>query len=61
MKPPFELSSNTFAVNLNTNVLKEAFPWGDLKGTVVDVGGGSGKVSIALAQVCLIFAVSIHR
>ncbi|KAH6883220.1 S-adenosyl-L-methionine-dependent methyltransferase [Alternaria rosae] len=37
-------------LNLNINVLKEAFPWGNLKGTVVDVGGGSGKVSITLAE-----------
>jgi hypothetical protein len=38
-------------VNLNIDALKGAFPWGTLKGTVVDVGGGSGKVSITLAQV----------
>ncbi|KAJ5096377.1 S-adenosyl-L-methionine-dependent methyltransferase [Penicillium alfredii] len=37
-------------LNLNINALKEAFPWKDLKGTVVDVGGGSGKVSITLAR-----------
>ncbi|KAI9752217.1 MAG: hypothetical protein M4579_005720 [Chaenotheca gracillima] len=37
-------------LNLNINALKEAFPWESLKGTVVDVGGGSGKVSITLAQ-----------
>ncbi|KAJ5201516.1 S-adenosyl-L-methionine-dependent methyltransferase [Penicillium cinerascens] len=37
-------------LNLNINALKEAFPWDELKGTVVDVGGGSGKVSITLAQ-----------
>jgi hypothetical protein len=37
-------------VNLNINALKEAFPWGDLEGTVVDVGGGSGKVAITLAE-----------
>jgi 16S rRNA G1207 methylase RsmC len=39
------------AVNLNYNALTKAFPWENLKGTVVDVGGGSGKVSITLAQV----------
>ncbi len=38
-------------MNLNYNALKDSFPWGDLNGTVVDVGGGSGKVSITLAQV----------
>ncbi|CEJ86575.1 Putative O-methyltransferase [[Torrubiella] hemipterigena] len=37
-------------LNLNINALRDAFPWGTLKGTVVDVGGGSGKVSITLAQ-----------
>ncbi|KAH8728602.1 O-methyltransferase-domain-containing protein [Phaeosphaeriaceae sp. PMI808] len=37
-------------LNLNLNALQEAFPWGKLKGTVVDVGGGSGKVSITLAK-----------
>ncbi|KAI1144405.1 O-methyltransferase [Hypoxylon sp. FL0543] len=30
--------------------LKDDFPWGSLQGTVVDVGGGSGHVSIALAR-----------
>ena len=38
-------------VNLNYNALKEAYPWGNLKGTVVDIGGGSGIVSITLAKV----------
>lgn len=38
-------------MNLNINALKEAFPWNELKGTVVDVGGGSGKVSVTLAEV----------
>ncbi|KAF2826265.1 O-methyltransferase [Ophiobolus disseminans] len=37
-------------MNLNLNALKDAFPWGKLNGTVVDVGGGSGKVAITLAQ-----------
>lgn len=31
--------------------LRDNFPWGNLKGTVVDIGGGSGHVSIILAQV----------
>ncbi|KAI8623622.1 O-methyltransferase [Xylariaceae sp. FL1651] len=30
--------------------LRDYFPWNSLKGTVVDVGGGSGHVSIALAR-----------
>ncbi|RYP28273.1 hypothetical protein DL767_007293 [Monosporascus sp. MG133] len=30
--------------------LRDNFPWADLKGTVVDIGGGSGHVSIILAQ-----------
>ncbi|CAI7591018.1 unnamed protein product [Penicillium glandicola] len=37
-------------LSLNLNSLKESFPWSEIKGTVVDVGGGSGKVSITLAQ-----------
>jgi predicted RNA methylase len=46
-----DLLANAFAVNLNLDALREAYSWGQLKGTVVDVGGGSGKVSITLAQV----------
>lgn len=30
--------------------LKDGFPWGNLQGTVVDVGGGSGHISISLAR-----------
>ncbi|RYP52771.1 hypothetical protein DL768_002122 [Monosporascus sp. mg162] len=30
--------------------VKGGFPWGNLQGTVLDVGGGSGHVSMALAQ-----------
>ncbi|KAF7538401.1 hypothetical protein G7054_g2976 [Neopestalotiopsis clavispora] len=30
--------------------LRDYFPWSKLSGTVVDVGGGSGHVSIALAE-----------
>ncbi|KAF5496807.1 O-methyltransferase sol2 [Colletotrichum siamense] len=37
-------------LNLNIDALKDSFPWGNLNGTVVDVGGGSGKVSITLAK-----------
>lgn len=33
------------------NELRDCFPWGSLKGKVVDVGGGSGHISIALARV----------
>ena len=49
-EPAFRPNTDVLLVNLNINVLKEAFPWGNLKGTVVDVGGGSGKVSITLAE-----------
>lgn len=31
--------------------LRDNFPWQSLNGTVVDIGGGSGRVSIILAQV----------
>ncbi|ROV86719.1 hypothetical protein VMCG_10942 [Cytospora schulzeri] len=30
--------------------LRDCFDWGDLKGPVVDVGGGSGHISISLAR-----------
>jgi len=30
--------------------LRDCFPWGDINGTVVDVGGGSGHISMALAR-----------
>lgn len=33
------------------NELRDSFPWGELTGTIVDVGGGSGHISIALAKV----------
>ncbi|KAK7734289.1 hypothetical protein SLS53_007939 [Cytospora paraplurivora] len=32
------------------NELRDSFPWDTLNGTVVDVGGGSGHISIALAR-----------
>lgn len=32
--------------------LRDSYPWAGLKdGTVVDIGGGSGHISIALAKV----------
>ncbi|KAI1126738.1 S-adenosyl-L-methionine-dependent methyltransferase [Nemania abortiva] len=34
----------------HTTELREFFPWGELKGTIVDVGGGSGHISIYLAE-----------
>lgn len=33
--------------------LRDNFPWADLKGTVVDIGGGSGHVAIILARVSI--------
>lgn len=41
-----EIAANGFLGNL-----RHWFPWESLEGTVVDVGGGSGHVSIALAKV----------
>ena len=37
-------------VDRKPSVLADLYPWGDLKGTVVDVGGGSGHVAITLAH-----------
>ena len=40
-------------VDRQISELRECFPWDSLKNrTVVDVGGGSGHVSIYLASVC---------
>lgn len=41
------------AVDRQTKQLNEEFDWAKIKGTVVDVGGGSGHVSLSLAQVCI--------
>jgi tRNA A58 N-methylase Trm61 len=38
--------------------LRDCFPWGDINGTVVDVGGGSGHISMALARVSFSFLAS---
>ncbi|KAI0535678.1 S-adenosyl-L-methionine-dependent methyltransferase [Xylaria digitata] len=32
------------------NELRDCFPWGNLRGTVVDIGGGSGHISMTLAK-----------
>ena len=37
-------------VDRKPGTLSDIFPWDTLSGTVVDVGGGSGHVSIALAR-----------
>ncbi|KAL8856459.1 MAG: hypothetical protein Q9178_006929 [Gyalolechia marmorata] len=34
----------------NVVELRDNYPWADLKGTVVDIGGGSGHVSIEMAR-----------
>ncbi|KAI1177723.1 S-adenosyl-L-methionine-dependent methyltransferase [Nemania sp. FL0916] len=33
-----------------TNELRDFFPWAELRGTVVDIGGGNGHISIYLAN-----------
>lgn len=38
-------------VEKSVTELRDNFPWADLRGTVVDIGGGSGHVSIILARV----------
>lgn len=38
-------------VESSINELRDHFPWTQLKGTVVDIGGGSGHVSMILARV----------
>ncbi|KAG8158539.1 hypothetical protein KVR01_011661 [Diaporthe batatas] len=34
----------------NINELRDNYPWADLQGTVVDIGGGSGHVAMELAR-----------
>lgn len=48
------LTSNGKVVN-NIVELRDNYSWADLKGTVVDIGGGSGHVSILLARVSRIW------
>ncbi|KAL9002618.1 MAG: hypothetical protein Q9180_009958, partial [Flavoplaca navasiana] len=42
--------ADAYAVTNNVVELRDNYPWDDLKGTVVDIGGGSGHVSIELAK-----------
>ncbi|KAF2261333.1 O-methyltransferase [Lojkania enalia] len=42
--------AKAMAVDRKTSTLGDLFPWNTLHGTVVDVGGGSGHISIALAH-----------
>lgn len=35
----------------NVVELRDNYPWAQLKGTVVDIGGGSGHISIEMARV----------
>ena len=43
--------ADAYAVTNNVVELRDNYPWADLKGTVVDIGGGSGHVSMELAKV----------
>jgi len=38
-------------VDRHIDELRDSYDWAKLQGTVVDVGGGSGHISIALARV----------
>lgn len=48
-----EFSSNTYhAVDRQIVELRDGYPWQSLKnGKVVDIGGGTGHISIGLARV----------
>ena len=49
---PEVILTATTLVDRQLSELRDAFPWESLKnGKVVDIGGGSGHISIALAQV----------
>jgi hypothetical protein len=40
----------------------DGYPWAELQGTVVDMGGGSGHVSVELAEVRLsLFANNLMK
>ncbi|KAJ8126760.1 hypothetical protein O1611_g6878 [Lasiodiplodia mahajangana] len=43
--------TRTCEVDREVTQLRDCFPWNDLDGVVVDVGGGSGHLSLALARV----------
>ncbi|KAI0199506.1 O-methyltransferase [Astrocystis sublimbata] len=42
--------AGTTKLDRQTSELRHDFPWEELQGTVVDVGGGNGHVSMTLAQ-----------
>ena len=45
-------SAYLLAVERHFETLKESFPWDQVsKGKVIDVGGGSGHMSVSLARV----------
>ena len=38
-------------VKNHVDELRDIYPWASLKGTIVDIGGGSGHMSIEMARV----------
>jgi 2-polyprenyl-3-methyl-5-hydroxy-6-metoxy-1,4-benzoquinol methylase len=49
---PSERAVLTFVVERHFETLKNSFPWDQIRGRkVVDVGGGSGHMSVSLARV----------